>query len=353
MSGHARLLNARHPSRISSRLGRALTYAALGSWAAICLFPMYWVVATSLKGPLEIVSGPVYAPFVDYQPRLDAWSYILFDSNDAPLLRYFNSVFVGLTSTTLTVAFAALAVYGLTRFRHTAPWLAVALVVVAAGFAAYGFFAASLGLRLISLVAAVAAIFAAIRTRRSAMRTLNGAGVLMAMLATRILPPVVIVLPIYLMAQMTGMLDTRFALIVTYTAVNLPVAVWLLQAVLGEVPTDLEEAAQLDGASRFRIVFEIVAPLAARGLVATGLVIFVLCWNEYLFSVYLADNHAMTMPPYLAAQMSVREQQAGSDAEEWTRLAAAIVLMAAPLIFGAGFVQRLLERSAVGRGGSL
>jgi multiple sugar transport system permease protein len=167
------------------------------------------------------------------------------------------------------------------------------------------------------------------------------------MLATRILPPVVIVLPIYLMAQQTGTLDTRFALIATYTAVNLPVAVWLLQPVLGNGATELEEAAQLDGASRFRIFFEIVAPVAARGFVATGLLIFVLCWNEYIFSVYLADNYAMTMPPYLAAQMSVREQQAGSDAEEWTRLSAAIVLMTAPLIFGTGFVQRLIGRSTL------
>jgi multiple sugar transport system permease protein len=169
---------------------------------------------------------------------------------------------------------------------------------------------------------------------------------MMAILATRILPPVVIVLPIYLMAQQTGALDTRFALIATYTAANLPVAVWLLQPVLGEVATDMEEAAQLDGASRMRIFFEIATPLAARGLLATGLLILVLCWNEYLFSVYLADNHAMTMPPFLAAQMSVREQQAGSDAEEWSRLSAAIVLMAGPLIFGAGIAQRLIARSA-------
>ena len=77
---------------------------------------------------------------------------------------------------------------------------------------------------------------------------------------------------------------------------------------------------------------------------AAGLLIFILCWNEYLFSVYLADNHAMTMPPFLAAQMSVREQQAGSDAEEWARLLAAIILMTAPLIACAGFAQRFLTR---------
>jgi multiple sugar transport system permease protein len=336
--------SADNPRRKPLRIGRIVTYAALGGWASICLFPLYWTVATSLKGPLEIIGGPFYVPFIDYAPSLDAWDYILFDSNDAPLLRYFNSVVVGLTSTALTVFLGGLAVYGLTRFRHAVSWLAIALVLVAAGFAGSTYFAASAGIRLLFVLAIAMSILAAMRAQRYRGPSLRNTGILMAILATRILPPVVIVLPIYLMAQQTGTLDTRLALITTYTAVNLPMAVWLLQPVLGEVATDLEEAAQLDGISRFRIFFEIVVPLAARGLIAVGLLIFILCWNEYLFSVYLAADHAMTMPPYLAAQMSVREQQAGSDAEEWTRLSAAIVLMVVPLILGAGFVQQLLTR---------
>jgi multiple sugar transport system permease protein len=347
MTGPTKFGADRPPGKLP-KLGRMLTYAALGGWACICLFPMYWVLATSVKGPLDIVSGPLYAPFIDYEPSLDAWAYILFDSNDAPLLRFFNSVVVALTSTALTVAFAGLAIYGLTRFRHVVSWPAIATVLVAAGFAVGAFFATSATTRFPFAFATVLSILAAIRARRNGGREFRGTGILIAILATRILPPVVIVLPIYLMAQQTGTLDTRFALIAAYTAVNLPVAVWLLQPVLGEVATDLEEAAQLDGASRFRILLEIVAPVAAPGLVATALLIFVLCWNEYLLSVYLADNHAMTMPPYLVAQMSVREQQAGSDTEELTHLSAAIVLMAAPLIFGAGFVQRLIARSALG-----
>ncbi len=276
-------------------LGTVLTYAALCGWAAVCLLPLYWLVATSLKGPLEIVAGPFYIPFLDYAPSLDAWRYILFDSNDNPLLRYVNSVAVGMASTALTVLLGGLAVYGLTRYRRVVP-----------------------GLR--------------------------NADILVGMLSTRILPPVVIVLPVYLMAQHAGLLDTRFALIFTYTAANLPVAVWLLHPVLGDAATDLEDAAQLDGASRFRVFFEIVVPLAAPGIAAAGLLIFILCWNEYLFSVYLAPDHAMTMPPFLAAQMSVREQQAGSDAEEWTHLAAAMILMAGPLLLCAGLAHRFVTR---------
>jgi len=78
-----------------------------------------------------------------------------------------------------------------------------------------------------------------------------------------------------------------------------------------------------------------------------SLLIFILCWNEYLFSVYLASEHAMTMPPFLVAQMSVREQQAGSDAEELARLSAVIILLVMPLILGTSLAQRLLARTAL------
>jgi multiple sugar transport system permease protein len=283
MTGLSNQSGADRPRQKLPRLDRILTYVALGVWAGICLFPMYWLLVTSLKGPLDIVSGPVYAPFIDYPPSLDAWTYILFNSNDAPLLRYLNSVVVGLTSTALTVTFAGLAVYGLTRFRHVVSWPAIAFVLVAAGFAGLAFIAVSARIRLLLVFATALSILAAVQARRYGRQVLRSTDILIAILATRILPPVVIVLPIYLIVQKIGALDTRFALIATYTAVNLPVAVWLSQPVLGEVATDLEEAAQLDGASRFRIFFKIVVPVAARGLFATGLLIFVLCWNEYLF----------------------------------------------------------------------
>lgn len=334
-----------HRQRV--QFGRTLTYAVLGVWSCVCLFPLYWALATSVKGSREIVNGPFYAPFVDFVPSFEAWVYILFNSNDAPLLRYFNSIVVSLTSMALTVLIGGLAVYGSTRFRVAVSWVAIALTLVGVGFVGSSFLSSSAGIRLLLVLAAVLVLLAAISFNGYRRPALRSTGILIAMLATRILPPVTIVLPIYLMAQQSGTLDTRFALIATYTATNLPVAVWLLQPVFGKVATDQEEAAQLDGASHLRVFFEIAVPAAARGLAAAALLIFVLCWNEYLFSVYLASEHAMTMPPFLAAQMSVREQQAASDPEEWTRLSAAIILMALPLMLGTGFAQRLLARTTL------
>jgi multiple sugar transport system permease protein len=253
-----------------------LTYAVLDFWAFVCLFPLYWVAVTSLKGEPEINRGPFYLPFIDFSPSFDAWAFILAASYDNLLLRYFNSAVVGLTSTLLTVLLGGMAVYGLTRFRYALPWTGLALVFLAAALAGSAFFVPAIGLRFFFALAIVLLLLLA--TRLNGQRpALRNHGILIAILATRILPPVIVVLPIYMMAQYTGTLDTRFALIFAYTASNLPVAVWMLQPVFGQVATEQEEAAQLDGASHVRIFFTIVLPMVAAGIATVGLLIFILC----------------------------------------------------------------------------
>jgi multiple sugar transport system permease protein len=275
--------------------GRILTYTVLGFWSVVCLFPLYWLAATSLKNEYQILDGPLYLPFVDFTPTLEAWSGLLTDPNDNLLPRYFNSAIVSSISTLVSLLLGAMAVYGLSRFRF---------------------------------------------------RVANRA-ILLVTLGTRLLPPVVIVLPLYMMAQFTGTLDTRFVLMFTYAAINLPVAIWLLRPVLGFTASDQEEAAQLDGASHFEIFFTITLPMAAKGIAAAGLLIFILCWNEYLFAVYLAGDHAMTLPPWLVGQLSFKEAQVGSEAQEVARFSAATIMMALPLLAFTAAAQRALSRSSL------
>lgn len=289
-------LNRPHQTR--SLLVKILTYTLLIFWSVICLFPLYWIVVTSLKDESEIMHGPYYLPFVDFTPSLDAWVSILDYANDHLILRFYNSVIVGVTSTFLTVTLGGMAVYGLTRFRYKLPWI---------------------GLR--------------------------NEGILFAILASRILPPVVIAIPLYVMAQYTGTLDTHFALIFAYTAANLPVAVWLLLPVFGNMATSQEEAAQLDGASRFEIFFTIFLPMVAASTAAVGLLIFILCWNEYLFAAFLTSDKVSTLPPWVAGQMSLKEAQVGGDGDEWPQLSAAIIFMIVPLLACTGFAQRFLSRA--------
>ena len=291
---------AHQPYKKRALLASILTYAVLVFWSLVCLFPLYWVAVTSLKGEPEIMRGPFYLPFVDFTPSFDAWVSILTYVNDHLLLRFFNSAVVGITSTLLTVLLGGLAVYGLTRFRHRVPWTA-----------------------------------------------LGDRSIMTAILATRILPPVVVVLPIYMMAQYTGTLDTHFALIFAYTAANLPVAVWLLLPVFGNTATSQEEAAQLDGASHFRIFLTIFLPMVAASTAAVGLVIFILCWNEYLFAAYLTSDKVSTLPPWIVGQMSIKEAQVGGEGDEWPQLSAAIIFMIVPLLACTALAQRVLSRMAL------
>src|SRR5579872_6430560 len=164
------------PLRQASKLSLTLTYVLLGSWAWVCLFPLYWTAALSLKGALEIVGGPFYAPFLDYAPSLDAWRYVLFDSNDNPLLRLFNSAVVGLTSTALTIAFAGLAIYGLTRFPFAVPLPRVALVFAALLLAGAAVLAPSPFVRSSLAVIAALALLLCARFGRAGRGAVGGTG---------------------------------------------------------------------------------------------------------------------------------------------------------------------------------
>ena len=145
------------------------------------------------------------------------------------------------------------------------------------------------------------------------------------------------------------MLDTRLALISTYTAANLPAVVWLLQPVFGDGASELEDAARLEGASHREIFTTIVLPMAAGGLATVALLNFVLCWNEYLFASVLVSDHALTVPPWVVGQISMKEAQIIGEGEEWARLSVAILLTVTPLLVIAVFVQRVLGRMALFR----
>ncbi len=334
------------PHRAQSNSAKFLIHAALLMWTVVCVFPLYWIAITSFKDENAIDNGPFYLPFVDFTPSLDSWSFILTYENDFLLIRLLNSLIVGLTSTILTLLMGAMAVYGLTRFRYALPWSSLAFGLVSLVLLGGFFSVSTAGVHLIFAVAVVIALILAGRLNTRGPALHNG-GIVVLMMATRILPPMVVLLPIYVMAQNTGLLDTRLILILTYASVNLPVVVWLLLPVFGPRATQQEEAALLDGASPFTTFITIFVPMVAPSVAAVGLLIFVLCWNEYLFAVELASNNAMTLPPWIIGQMSIKEAQSGGDGLEWARLSAAITLMIVPVLVLAGFVQRFMGRMFV------
>jgi ABC-type glycerol-3-phosphate transport system permease component len=168
-------------------------------------------------------------------------------------------------------------------------------------------------------------------------RHLGNDDILFWMISNRILPPVVAVLPIYMMFQKVGLLDTHLALILTYAAVNLPIVVWLMRDFFATIPYEIEESAQIDGAGRFRIVATIILPLARAGLAATFLLVLILAWNEYLLALFLSTADAQTMPLLVAGQNATRGPQ-------WWYMSVLIVLMVAPVVALAIALQRYIAK---------
>jgi len=170
---------------------------------------------------------------------------------------------------------------------------------------------------------------------------LGNADILFWIISQRILPPVVVVLPIYIMFQRIGLLDTHIALILAYAVVNLPIVVWLMHDFISTIPLDLEESAQLDGASRLRIFWEIVLPLSKPGLAATTLLTLILSWNEYLLATFLSTSKAQTMPLMVAAQIT---QERGIY---WWNMAVVIIVMIIPVVAMAFVLQRFIAKGVL------
>ncbi len=320
-----------------SPLGALLTYTALLVWACICLFPLYWIVVTSFKLPIHVNGGPVYLPFVDFTPSLHAWEYIFVDLRNDTLRPYLNSVVVALCSTILCLLVGSSAAYALTRFTYRVSVGAVGLfvLVLAAGIVAVVLAGVAWWLATAAGLALFVFLLRAVGHRFR--HHLGNDDILFWMISNRILPPVVVVLPIYMMFQRLGLLDTHLALILTYGAVNLPIVVWLMRDFFAAIPYEIEESAQIDGAGRLRILFTIVLPLARPGLAATFLLVLILAWNEYLLALFLSTAKAQTMPLLVAAQNATRGPQ-------WWYMSVLIVLMVAPVVALAIGLQRFIAR---------
>jgi len=316
---------------------KLLVYGLLGLWTFVVLFPLYWVAVTSLKLPIQVANGPVYLPFIDYMPSLHAWRYIFVDIARDTFRPYLNSLIVATLSTLLAVTAGSLAAYALSRFAFRPRLLTVGLFVLAVASVVTLIATSGVDWRLAAAPAVILMIIAARALRKVPSPSLSNSDVLFWMISQRILPPVVAAIPIYVMFQKLGMLDTHAALILTYTTVNLPIVIWLMYDFFVSIPRDLEESAELDGASRIRIFFEIILPLATPGLVATSLLVLILAWNEYLLALFLSTAKAQTIPLLVAAQNATRGPQ-------WWYMSVLIIIMILPVILLTLLLQRFIAK---------
>jgi multiple sugar transport system permease protein len=352
-------------------------HALLLVWSLFVLFPIYWIVITSFKDAAAVNQGPFYIPFVDFQPTLDAWrsqfssdpfcdvpsiarqagllAYNSFAFVVSPLvslqpmdpqickifLAFTNSIVVSVAATVVCVLVGSMAAYALARIQYK-PKLGIiaiflgllVLVIAVTTYAGVPWW--------VSAVAALALFFFVVRAfGKHFTRSLGNGDILFWIISQRILPPIVVVIPVYIMFQAVGLLDTHLALIIVYAVANLPIVVWLMHDFFANVPIELEESAQLDGATRFAIFREIVLPLTRPGLAATTLLTLILSWNEYLFAVFLGYAKVQTMPIMVAAK------NAGEKGVLWWEMSAVIVIMIIPVILMAILLTRFISRGVL------
>lgn len=254
-----------------------LVYIGLLFWAFICLFPLYWTVTTSVKPREAVIQGPKFAPYLDFQPDNKGWYPLLFeDGQRSQFLKHFrNTAVVSVVAALGATVLGSLAAYGLARFPYR--------------FGPY-----------------------------------DNNQISSFFLSQLILPPAAIAMPILLMFIDLGLKDTREGLILIYTVMNLPIVIWIMRDQFRSIPLELEQAAQVDGASLWGSFTRIVLPIAGPGLVAAYILAVVLCWNEYFIALVLASTDAVTLPFLIAGQVS-------SQGIRWWTMAALTTAAIAPL----------------------
>jgi sorbitol/mannitol transport system permease protein len=261
---------------MTDSLGRRIFVAVLG-WAVALLlfFPIFWMVLTSFKAETDAITARLF-----FTPTLAAYGEVLGRANY--LLFAFNSIAVSIGGTVLALLFAIPAAYSM-AFHPT------------------------------------------MRTR----------GTLLWMLSTKMLPPVGVLVPIYLLFRTTHLLDTRSGLIIIYALMNLPIIVWMLFTFYKEVPHEILEAGRMDGANTWGEVWHLLMPLTLPGVASTGLLSLILCWNEAFWSLNLTSSQAAPLTAFIASFSS-------PQGLFFAKLSAASTMAVAPILIFGWFSQKQL-----------
>ena len=335
---------------ISTRRAWLISFACF-VWLIITVFPIWWIVVTSFKSPLAVNGGPTYLPWVDFQPSLDAWRAAFTGQRGEFFRPFFNSVLVSLTAAVLSLVVGSMAAYALVRFTFQVRlFAALSFAVMAIGgyvLAVNGFGIGKITtLGLVLVVALPISIW--MNGRNLPGPVLGNGDVLFWFVSQRMFPPIVSAFALYLIYAEMGkagvpMLDSFVGLVLGYTAFSLPVVIWLMRDFFAALPVEIEEAAQVDNVSRFRIFFQIVVPMVWPGLIATFMITLSFIWNEFLNALLLTTSRWQTLPVWLAGQNSYR-------GDEWWAIAVAAVISIAPMMVVAALLSRFM-RSGLAIGG--
>jgi ABC-type glycerol-3-phosphate transport system permease component len=265
--------------RARKLMRNVVVYTLVLLTCAITFFPLYWMVVTAMLDGASIFR---YPPLL-YPPRLslDSFAAVM---QTRPMMRWLgNTVFVTVTSTVLALLLSVFGAYSLSRFRFRGRLVAVS-----------------------------------------------------AILMTQMLPPPLLVIPLFVLFRDMRLLNTFSGLVVSYTTFTLPLCVWLLKGFFDSVPTELEEAAMVDGCSRVGALFRIILPLSLPGIAATAVLAMITGWNEYILPVTLINEQSKWVLG-IGLSSFIGEYQI-----PWNQIAAAAIVMVLPVVVAFAFLQKYL-----------
>ncbi len=216
-------------------------YFILALWAFICLFPIYWVFITSFKEAYVVNDGPFYIPFVDFQPSLHAWEFVLMQESVNTLRPFYNTIIISIISALITVFIGSMAGYALVRISYRPKIASIFFFLLLLALSVYLVAKLKLDWRIVVVSSLSVFVLFILTLSRKFKLSLGNNDIGFWMISQRILPPVVVVIPIYIFFQQLGMLDTYQAMIITYVAINIPIVVWLMRDFFYNIPIDLEE----------------------------------------------------------------------------------------------------------------
>ena len=249
----------------------------------VSLFPIFWIIISSLKQRVDTLAMP---PVWWFQPTLNAYLQVFVFENYG---RYFiNTAVIALASTIVSLVVGSMAAYVIDRYRF----------------------------RFSDIIA-------------------------YALLATRMIFPIVYAIPLFLLFRDLNLLDTHLGLVIAYTTFSLPYAVWIMAGFFAAVPREVDEAAMVDGCSRFGAFYRVILPLTAPGLAAASIFILLLAWNEFLFALVLAGGGTAKTLPVAAAQLI------GQREIQWNELCAVSTATIVPLLLFFGVVHKYLLRGMI------
>ncbi len=242
--------------------------------AAIMMIPILWIAMAAFKTHVDVYQLKVF-----FTPTLKNFETVFQSPYDLHE-KLFNSTIVAFVTVLIAIPLATMAAYSFSRFR------------------------------------------------------LKGERIMFVMiLATQFVPAVVIVLPFFLMFRDLGILDTRFGLIIVNLSIVMPFAVWMIKGFIDGIPMDTEEAALVDGSTRWQVIRNIVLPMAAPGLITAAIFCFIIAWNDFLFALILTTSEAVTLPVGLALFKA-------EEGDLWNLLAAAGIIIMLPMFILALIIQK-------------